>query len=47
MTTDELLAEGDRLARAGAERAKKLGIKTDLRSATKIIHERRKSRRAS
>jgi hypothetical protein len=47
MTTDEMLAEGERLAKVGAKRAKKLGIKTDLRSATQIIHERRKSRRAS
>ena len=47
MTTDEMLAEGEGLAKAGAKRAKKLGIKTDLRSATRVIHERRQSRRAS
>ena len=46
MTRAELLAEGERLSRAGEKQAKKLGIKTDLRSATRIIHERRKARRS-
>jgi metal-responsive CopG/Arc/MetJ family transcriptional regulator len=45
MTADEILAESRRLARAGAKRAKKLGIKTDARNVTKLIHERRKARR--
>jgi hypothetical protein len=47
MTTDEMLAEGERLAKVGAKHATRIGIKTDLRSATQTIHERRKNRRAS
>src|SRR5580658_9053006 len=47
MTADDILAESDRLARAAAQRAKKLGIKTDLRSANRIIHERRKTKRSA
>jgi metal-responsive CopG/Arc/MetJ family transcriptional regulator len=47
MTADQILAESVRLARTGAMRAKKLGIKTDLKSANQLIHERRKNRRAS
>ncbi len=45
MTAEEILAESNRLARSGAKRANKLGIKTDLRSVTQLIHERRKARR--
>ncbi len=47
MTADEILAEGERFARAGAKQARKLGIKTDPRSATQLIHERRKTRRSA
>jgi hypothetical protein len=46
-TTEVILAESERLSRAGARRAKKLGVKTDLRSATRLIHERRKTRRST
>jgi metal-responsive CopG/Arc/MetJ family transcriptional regulator len=45
MSVEEMLKQSERFARAGAARAKKLGIKTDLRSATKLIHERRKANR--
>jgi metal-responsive CopG/Arc/MetJ family transcriptional regulator len=47
MTVEEILAESDRLARAGAMRAKKLGIKTDPKSVTHLIHERRKTRKSA
>lgn len=47
MTIEEVLAENRRLAQAGAKRAKKLGIKTDLRSAVRLIHEYRRARRSS
>ncbi len=47
MAVDKILAESKRLARAGAKRAKKLGIKTDVRSATQLIHERRQARKSS
>ena len=47
VTADDLLAESERLARAGARQAKKLGIKTDSRSVTHLIHERRKARRSA
>ncbi len=47
MTVDELLATSKGLARAGARRAKNLGVKTDPASVTKLIHERRKTRRSS
>jgi metal-responsive CopG/Arc/MetJ family transcriptional regulator len=47
MTGDEILAESERAARAGAKQAKKLGIKTDLRSVNHLIHERRKARRSA
>jgi hypothetical protein len=47
MTTKEILAESERLSRAGAERAKKLGIKTDIRSAVRLIHAYRRARRSS
>jgi hypothetical protein len=47
MTVAEMLAENDRLNRAAAKHAKKLGLKTDLRSATRLIHERRKARRSA
>jgi metal-responsive CopG/Arc/MetJ family transcriptional regulator len=44
MTIEEILAESERLSHAGAKRAKKLGVKTDLRSATRLIHDRRNTR---
>jgi metal-responsive CopG/Arc/MetJ family transcriptional regulator len=47
MTPEQILAESNRLARSGAKRAKKLGIKTGPRSATRLIHERRKVRRSA
>jgi Ribbon-helix-helix protein, copG family len=47
MTVEEMLAESDRLSRAAAKHAKKLGLKTDLRSATRLIHEHRKARRST
>ena len=40
-------ATRERLVRAAAKRAKKLGLKTDLRSAIRLIHERRKTRRSA
>ena len=43
----EILAESERLGRAAAKRAKNLGVKTGLRSATRLIHERRKTRRSA
>jgi hypothetical protein len=47
MSVGEILAESERLGLAAAKRAKKLGIKSDLRSATRLIHERRKIRRSA
>lgn len=47
VTVGKLLAESERFARAGEKQAKKLGIKTDPRSANRIIHERRKARRSA
>jgi metal-responsive CopG/Arc/MetJ family transcriptional regulator len=43
MTAEEILVESERLVRSAAKRAKLLGIKSDLNSATRIIHERRKA----
>ena len=45
MSVEELLAEDSRLAEYGEQQAKKMGIKTDMRSINRIIHERRKARR--
>ena len=45
MSRAELLAESERLSRAGEKHAKRLGIKTDVRSANRIIHEYRKARK--
>jgi hypothetical protein len=42
MPTHEMLANSQRLARAAAKRAKKLGIKISSRSVNNLIHERRK-----
>jgi metal-responsive CopG/Arc/MetJ family transcriptional regulator len=47
MTTEAMIAEDERLSRYGTQRAKRLGIKTDLSNATRIIHERRKARRTT
>src|ERR1700733_9248358 len=38
MSAAEILAESERLVRAAAKRAKKLGLETDLRSGTRLIH---------
>lgn len=46
MSAEERLAEDERLTRYGAQQAKRLGLKTDMRSINRIIHERRKARRA-
>lgn len=43
MTAEELLAESQRLARYGAQQAKKLGIKP--KDVDRLIHEYRKERR--
>jgi metal-responsive CopG/Arc/MetJ family transcriptional regulator len=47
MTADEILAESKQLARTRAERTRKLGIGTDPRSVSQLIHERRKARRST
>jgi len=47
LTTDQILAESERLARAGAKRARKLALKTDLESVSRLIHEHRKARRSA
>jgi metal-responsive CopG/Arc/MetJ family transcriptional regulator len=47
MTADEILAESKQLARTSAERTRKLGIKTDSRSVSQLIHERRKARQST
>jgi hypothetical protein len=47
VTAAKLLAESEKFARDGEKQAKKLGIKTDPRSANRIIHERRKARRSA
>jgi len=46
MTKDEMIAEDERLSQYVVKRAKQLGIKTDLANTTRIIHERRKARKA-
>jgi hypothetical protein len=45
MTVKEILAEDDRLQRWAGKHAEKIGLKTDLKSATRLIHEYRKARR--
>lgn len=47
MTTDEIVAQSDRLAGAAARRAKKLGVSTGSRSVNRLIHERRKLGRSA
>lgn len=47
MSTDEILTESGRLARQGANRAKKLGVATNSRTVNTIIHEHRKARRSA
>jgi metal-responsive CopG/Arc/MetJ family transcriptional regulator len=46
MSAEEMLAEDERLARYGARQAEKLGVKTDMRSINRTIHERRKARKS-
>jgi metal-responsive CopG/Arc/MetJ family transcriptional regulator len=43
MSVEAMLAESERLARDGAERAKKLGIKP--KDINRLVHEYRKSRK--
>ena len=47
MTTAEMLAESERLTRYGMKQAAKRGIKTDVATANRIIHERRRARKTS
>ena len=47
MSADEILRESGRLARQGANRARKLGLAADPRTVNTIIHERRKARRSA
>ena len=47
MSVEDILKDSERLSRYGARRAKKLGIKTDMNSITRLIHERRKTRRSA
>lgn len=47
MTVEKVLAEGDRLSRVATKRARKLGLKTDGRSATRLVHDYRKARRSA
>ena len=47
MTVEELLAENEQLSRYRAKRAKQVKIKTGLANATRIIHERRKTRKTT
>ncbi len=47
MTIEEVLAESGRLRGVAAKRARKLGLKTDGRSATRLVHEYRKARRSA
>ncbi len=46
MTREEFIAQAERFSRDGEKLAKKLGIKTDVRSATRIIHAWRKAQRS-
>lgn len=47
ISAEEIVAESVRLAREGAKRAKQLGIKTDMASVNRRIHEQRKRRRSA
>jgi metal-responsive CopG/Arc/MetJ family transcriptional regulator len=47
MTTEEMVAEDEELRRWAAKHAKKIGLKADLKSATRLIHEYRKARRSA
>lgn len=47
LTANAILAESERLARKGAKHAKRLGVKTDLTNANRLIHERRKARKSA
>jgi metal-responsive CopG/Arc/MetJ family transcriptional regulator len=46
MSAEDMLKESARLARFGERQAKKLGVKTDMRSINRMIHERRKARKS-
>ena len=47
MTTAAMIAEDERLASYGAKKAEQVGIKTDVSSASRLIHERRKARKTA
>ncbi len=47
MTMEGMLAEDERLSQYRLKRAKQPGTKIDLASARRIIHERRKARKAT
>ena len=47
MSTEEMIAEDEELRRWAAKHAKKIGLKADLKSATRLIHEYRKARRSA
>jgi len=46
MSAKDLLKESGRLATFGEQQAKKRGIKTNMKSINRVIHERRKARRS-
>jgi hypothetical protein len=46
MSVEDALKESRRLTRYGERQAKKLGVKTDMRSIVNLIHARRKARRS-
>jgi metal-responsive CopG/Arc/MetJ family transcriptional regulator len=46
MSPEELLKESQRLAEFGERQAKRLGLKTDMRSINRMIYERRKARKS-
>jgi metal-responsive CopG/Arc/MetJ family transcriptional regulator len=45
MSVEEMLKEEEQLARYGRERAKKMGLKTDMKSINRMIHEFRAEKR--
>ena len=47
MAAAEILVESRRLAKKGGEKARQIGLKSDLKSAVNLIHERRKVRRTA
>jgi metal-responsive CopG/Arc/MetJ family transcriptional regulator len=46
MSVEDMLKESYRLSKYGEQQAKKLGIKTDMRSINRIVHERRQARKS-